>query len=280
MDIVLLKTLIEVARYRHFGRAAAALCVTQSAVSARIKLLESTLDVVVFERRRGDIRLTVAGQRLLVHAEHIVRAWARAREDLALNALPLVLGCQPELWDVGMRALVLAQRRREPACTLDVRLLGAEQLAEQLLSERLDLAVVREPLCAPGLDAYPLGQLRLCLVSSHPDLNRAAVLSEDYVLVDWGTAFMQAHTEHFPGLLLPAMRLDAAALTPSLLTALSGTAYLPERQIRAELRAGHLFAVAEAPVIEIALHAVIRQGASPARLDDALSFLREEFACD
>ncbi len=42
MDIELLRTFLEVVRTRHFGKAAAELCVTQSAVSARIRQLGDT----------------------------------------------------------------------------------------------------------------------------------------------------------------------------------------------------------------------------------------------
>ena len=43
MDIDLLRTFVEVSSTRHFGKAAQNLFVTQSAVSARIRLLERTL---------------------------------------------------------------------------------------------------------------------------------------------------------------------------------------------------------------------------------------------
>ncbi|MBT7408643.1 MAG: LysR family transcriptional regulator [Methylococcales bacterium] len=45
MDISLLKTFLEVVKTRHFGHAADHLCITQSAVSARIKMIESLLSV-------------------------------------------------------------------------------------------------------------------------------------------------------------------------------------------------------------------------------------------
>jgi DNA-binding transcriptional LysR family regulator len=65
MDIDLLKTFLEVYRTRHFGRTAENLYLTQSAVSARIRLLEETLGVPLFTRTRNDIQLTPAGTRLL-----------------------------------------------------------------------------------------------------------------------------------------------------------------------------------------------------------------------
>ncbi len=55
----------EVSRTRHFGRAAEALYLTQSAVSFRIRQLENQLGVNLFTRHRNNIRLTTAGEKLL-----------------------------------------------------------------------------------------------------------------------------------------------------------------------------------------------------------------------
>lgn len=62
MDTELLKTFLEVSRTRHFGRAAEALYLTQSAVSFRIRQLENQLGVNLFTRHRNNIRLTTAGK--------------------------------------------------------------------------------------------------------------------------------------------------------------------------------------------------------------------------
>ena len=62
MDIELLRTFLAVVRTRHFGRAADELCVTQSAVSARIRQLEKTLGKPLFSRIRNNIQLTPEGR--------------------------------------------------------------------------------------------------------------------------------------------------------------------------------------------------------------------------
>ncbi|MGD8941462.1 MAG: LysR family transcriptional regulator, partial [Gammaproteobacteria bacterium] len=95
MDIGILKTFLEVYRTRHFGQAAENLFLTQSAVSARIRLLEQTVGVPLFTRNRNNIELTPAGQKLLKHAETILTTWNRARQEIAIedNAqIPLSIG--------------------------------------------------------------------------------------------------------------------------------------------------------------------------------------------
>lgn len=84
MDTELLKTFLEVSRTRHFGRAAEALYLTQSAVSFRIRQLENQLGVNLFTRHRNNIRLTTAGEKLLPYAETLMNTWQAARKEVRI----------------------------------------------------------------------------------------------------------------------------------------------------------------------------------------------------
>lgn len=71
---------LAVAEYLNFHHAARALGVAQSSVSARIKALEETLGVLLFERRHRGVRLTEAGRRFVAevsvgigHLDHAIR---------------------------------------------------------------------------------------------------------------------------------------------------------------------------------------------------------------
>lgn len=63
--LIALRFFEETARHCSFNRAAAALCVTQSAVSRQIRILESTLDAQLFIRNHHGVYLTAAGSQLL-----------------------------------------------------------------------------------------------------------------------------------------------------------------------------------------------------------------------
>jgi molybdate transport repressor ModE-like protein len=80
-----LTALTAVAREGSFGRAAARLGYTQSAISQQIAALERIVGCVVVERRGGRhaAALTPAGEVLVAHAEEITAQLVAARTDLA-----------------------------------------------------------------------------------------------------------------------------------------------------------------------------------------------------
>jgi DNA-binding transcriptional LysR family regulator len=61
IDLKLLHYAIVLSRHRHFGRAAAALQVSQPTLSRSIAALERQLGLRIFERSRRDVVATPAG---------------------------------------------------------------------------------------------------------------------------------------------------------------------------------------------------------------------------
>src|SRR5438477_11101618 len=80
MELDQVETFLAVATFGGFHRAAEALRLTQPAVSARIKALEVSLGVPLFERGAAELTLSAAGRALRPHAEQLLRAAALARQ--------------------------------------------------------------------------------------------------------------------------------------------------------------------------------------------------------
>jgi DNA-binding transcriptional LysR family regulator len=262
MDIVLLKTFLEVARTRHFGKAAEALCVTQSSVSARIKLLESTLGLELFSRKRNDIQLTPAGHRLQRHAETIVRSWTRVRQELALSgrfAKTLAIGAQADLWPAFVRDWVLALRRTRRDLALQAEILTAEALVQRLTTNQIDIAFLFEPPQLPGIILDQVARIPLVMVSDQPGLTAEAAMQRGYVLVDWGSTFMLSHSRHFPDLPASALRVSQGGMALDLVRRDGGSAYLARQMAGDALDRGELHLVADAPVIERQAYAVYKE---------------------
>ena len=261
MDISLLRTFLEVAKVRHFGKAAETLCVTQSAVSARIKQLESTLGVDLFIRKRGDIQLTIAGNRLQRHAETIVKGWARARHEIAMESSAtdaLSIGCENDLWPILVKSLSQSLKTRNPEMMLQVEILTRETLIQRLTAGLLDLVFMFEPPQMSDLIITRVTDISLIMVSSCEDCLAADAIDSNYIMVDWGNSFSIQYAELFPDAPVPMMRTGSSLMAYDLLLDQGGTAYLAAQMVTEAVEQHHLYPVKDAPVFQRPVYQVMR----------------------
>lgn len=255
------------------------MCVTQSTVSARVKLLESTLGLTLFERRRNDIRPTPAGHRLLRHAESIVRTWALARQELRRDVEhrgALAIGCELDLWPVCVRDWAAGLRRTRPDLALRFEIMQPEQLIQRVAADRLDLIVLLDPPANADLELEQVLRMPLMLVADRPAIGIEEAMGDGYLLVDWGSSFRIAHTQHFPVRTATLAPVAQGLVAFDLIRLVGGAAYLPRVMVEAAIGSGALFPVEGAPEIEKAGFVAYRPGVlDPALLSQALSALRE-----
>ncbi|MCG6872912.1 MAG: LysR family transcriptional regulator [Gammaproteobacteria bacterium] len=252
MDIELLRTFLEVHQARHFGRAAVNLSLSQSTVSARIRLLEDQIGAPLFTRDRNDIRLTSEGQSLVPFAENIVTSWHRARQEVLLgrNAdQTLLLGATPNLWDVGVSRWLQTLYGARSNLLVTAESAAADVLLQQLLNDALDLIISFESPRLKKLEVRELETIPLLLVASRPGLSVEDALS-DYVLVEWGSAFLNHHARTFSSAPPPRLRVSLGSVARDFLLACGGATYLAQPGIEAELAAGRLHLVAGAPLFK------------------------------
>lgn len=252
MDIEVVRTFLEVARTRHFARAAERLFVTQAAVSARIAHLEDVIGTRVFTRQRNNIQLTTAGRKLVPHAESIISAWNRARLDTGRSSEAgslLAIGCLSSISEIFLDDLLRALKERGAEVLLQVEVLNSSALVGRVRDQSLDLALLYEPPRAGDLQAEPIASIELVLVSTTPGLSVADELP-GYVYVDWGTSFAIAQETGFSQPPRPTLRLDTPGPAHRFLLGSGGTAYLARRMITADLLSGRLHPVAGAPELE------------------------------
>ncbi len=258
MDIDSFRTLLEVNRTRHFGKAAEALFITQSAVSARIKKLEETLGVTLLDRQRRDIHPTPEGRRLLRHTEHMLALWRKAQQDVALAEqaqVQLAVGGVVSLWDVRLQSWVHQVHDALPEVALFLEAYGHDRLMRRMIDGVLDVVFVYEP---PQLEEFMTDQIAsisLVMVSRQPNQTAEDAL-KDYIMVDWGQMHALQHARHFPDAPAPAQRISQGTIALNFMLACGGAAYLAEKTVTPLLEAGHLFRVARAPIIERGAFAV------------------------
>ncbi len=263
MDIELLKTFIEVSKTRHFGKAATNLFITQSAVSARIKLLENTVGVPLFDRIRNNIQLTPAGRRLALYAESIVHLWNRARQQVAVRddvEVFLSVGGVPALWDVFLERWLARLCRADGRMVLHADAYEAETQLRLLRDGNLDLGFMFEVPNTEGLTTHEVARIPLVMVSSDRTATVESALGDGYILVDWGTRFMSFHARHFSEMTPAAVRVGPGRIAHALLRRRGGAAYLAAPVVADDLGCGRLFTVAGAPTLEREAYAAYREG--------------------
>lgn len=209
MDTELLRTFLEVSRTRHFGRAADNLFVTQSAVSARIKLLEETVGAPLFHRARNNIQLTPAGQKLVRHAEGIVNLWNRARQQVVVSDdidVSLSVSGVSSLWDIFLQDWLERLLAGERQIMLYVEVQGVELQLRMLRDGTLDLGFMFEMPNEALLTVRQVASIPLVMVAAKPGVSAQEALKDGYILVDWGTSFANSHAQHFPDMPPPMLR--------------------------------------------------------------------------
>jgi len=260
MDIGLLKTFLEVNRTRHFGEAADNLYLTQSAVSARIRLLEQTLGVTLFTRTRNNIELTPAGQKLLKYADSILNTWNRARQDIVLQddkIIPIAVGGVPSLWDILLQDWLHNVYSKYDNFLVHAEVHGQETLVKRLIDGSIDVAFLFEALQLPEVELVEIATIELVLVSSQKDMTVPQAMDTNYVLVNWGTSFAISHAQYFSEFKPPVMHAHLGRLAYEFIRRRGGSAYLAESMVRRDIKAKRLFLVKDAPVLSRRAYAAI-----------------------
>lgn len=159
-----------VAEHLSFTKAAAALHVSQPALSQLVKQLEEELGTQLFDRSGRTTRLTDTGHAYLQYvrrASHELQEATRAIHDVGdLSRGSLRVAVTPTFTTYLIGPLVEAFHTRYPAITLDVREISQEKIEELLLEGELDLGVAFGDVHLPDIDAIPLLDETLALVVS------------------------------------------------------------------------------------------------------------------
>src|SRR3990172_3057394 len=184
MQIPQVEAFLAVLTFGGFRRAADALRLTQPAVSARIRALEASLDVRLFERGRHGLAPSAAGRALRPHAEALLQAVAHARQavhDLrpsaggALQIAAVLSICTYLLPDVLKRF-----QAAHPKVLITVRSGHSKEVLEMVLRGEAEIGLARS-LHHPEVETLSLRDDPLILVgrpSAWPARERRARLEE------------------------------------------------------------------------------------------------------
>ncbi|OUS26423.1 LysR family transcriptional regulator ['Osedax' symbiont bacterium Rs2_46_30_T18] len=258
MDTLLLKTFLEVTRTRHFAKAAENLHVAPSTVSTRIRQLEQNLGLNLLIRNHQQVAVTPAGERLMKHARHILSAWDRAFEDVALAEKlkkRLVIAGPSSLWDIFLQDWLNILYRERTNIGLRAEESSPLRVVEKLDRGLIDLGFLYEQPKIQDMSVVEIQDITLILVADSPTRQAHKAMSEGYIRVEWGTTFNVLHEAHFIDRPLAAVRVNSARIALELILKAGGCAYLPKRMVIEHLASGQLHKVLDAPEIPMKAYA-------------------------
>ncbi|MGI5357137.1 LysR substrate-binding domain-containing protein [Streptomyces sp. CA-252508] len=192
-----LRAFVAVAEHLHFRDAAAAIGMSQPALSGAVSALEEALGVQLLERTTRKVLLSPAGERLAVRARAVLDAVGELMEEAEAAQAPftgvLRLGVIPTVAPYLLPTVLRLVHERYPDLDLQVHEEQTSSLLEGLAAGRLDLLLLAVPLGVPGVTELPLFDEDFVLVTpedhwlgGRTDIPRDALRELRLLLLDEG----------------------------------------------------------------------------------------------
>ena len=179
MTIRHLQIFIAVADCGKMRAAAEQLYISQPSVSQAIRELEEAYDVKLFERLNQRIYITDSGKKLLSYARHIIASIAECEEEMKHDRQhPLIrIGSSVSVGTVMLEGLLTRYEREVPAADIRVTINNTAEIESQILTSRLDVAIVEGDVDSDELKQLVVGEDELFMVvgRSHPFYRDSAV---------------------------------------------------------------------------------------------------------
>ena len=209
LDLDAVRAFVLVADLRSFTRAADTLDTTQSAVSLKLKRLETHLGKQLLERTPRVVRLSADGNAFLGAARDLLNAHERALGSLSVEHRRLALGLSEHVAGPGLPQLLGRLNAHDPGLVVELNLGTSAALLAQFDERRLDAVVIRygadepprddaqmlfsEPLCWLATPAWlpRVGEpLRLALLSPPCNVRDVALRTLTGAGIAWQEVFV------------------------------------------------------------------------------------------
>lgn len=191
MTLDQLRIFAEVARHQHITKAAKAMNMTQSAVSAAVNTLEQRHGVTLFDRVGRSIVLNQTGTIFLEHALQVL-AEAKAAESALSDLAGLLRGELSVMASQTVGAYWLPSRLAKfhacyPGLRLDVRIGNTEAVADAVEAGRVELGVVEGVVERQTLSSRTIASDEMIVVVSpaHPWAKGVKLGKADFANATW-----------------------------------------------------------------------------------------------
>jgi DNA-binding transcriptional LysR family regulator len=191
MTLEQLRIFVAVAERQHMTRAAEALGLAQSAVSAAVATLESRHGVTLFHRVGRRIELTEGGRVFLGEAKAVLTRAAAAELALVevggLKRGTLSVHASQTIASYWLPQYLVRFHQAYPAIDIRLAVGNTAQVAEAVGSGAAELGFVEGMVDDPGLmdEAIPGDRLVVVVGMSHPWVKRRRLEPQDLIDAEW-----------------------------------------------------------------------------------------------
>lgn len=231
MDTRFLSTFLEVANTRHFGKAAENLYLTQSAVSARIKLLEEYFHTTLFVRHRNSIQLTPAGEKLIPFARSVCETIQQAKQAVQQQSADyIVLGATQLASELFLNQAIAAIKQSYADWTVRAEILTMDSLSRQLHERTIDVALSTEPMKSEEVESSVIRTSGLALYRYTCASQTRTSNSESptsFAAVDWGMRNRDKISQAMGTTVNPELRTNSLHIASQYLHSKGGCMVLP-----------------------------------------------------
>jgi len=168
LELRQLRAFLQVANTRHFGQAAAALKITQPALTQRIQALERELGVQLLTRSAREVRLTPAGEIVFDYAQQLLSLQSRAQQAVAeqdgVRSGTLSIGANEGTFLYVLPRVLAKYHKQFPKVKISVYRSFTHKVSTKVEEGAVDLGVLTMPVKSPSLEVIPVFRDRILLM--------------------------------------------------------------------------------------------------------------------
>ena len=207
LDVEAVQAFVLVADLNSFTRAAEAMSSTQSAISLKIKRLESGLGRRLLERTPRLVRLSAQGTAFLASARNLVAAHQTALGAFAVERQRLMVGISHHLVGADLARVLKRLNTTDPGLVIELRIDTSRAMLEAYDGGALDAVIVLRHdsrrrdgellleedfgwMAAPDFHQQPGEPLRLATQADPCSVRAMAIGALDAAGIPWTEAFV------------------------------------------------------------------------------------------
>src|SRR5262245_30495386 len=174
VDTLGLQAFVGIAEHGSFGRAAAALHITQTGLTRRLQNLEASLGVRLVERTTRSPSLTPVGRDVLPQARRLLSELASALAEIRDSGKAargeITLACVPTVGVQYLPRVIQQYSARHPGNRIRILDHASFRVAEAVLRREAEFGITLQGAHDPALESIPLLKDRFVLVCrrDHP----------------------------------------------------------------------------------------------------------------